>query len=235
MLGTGILVRGAITRALASRAAIAADAVETALPSGPATVTVPGGPAYTVTTPVPGGPAFTVTTPVPSGPAFTVTTTPVPGIPVSPLVPIAGGVRPPVAPVPPPVEAPVVPESVAPVAGRPIVNGKVVPELKQGSDAEMAKEALGHFKTTTQGWTAADKAAYWEALAAQIEARHAPAWVSVALRGPNGEYIFSGGNLNVHGMVITNSGKVLRIPQDCTITPDFTKPGAATVNYNNPQ
>ncbi len=91
MVGTGLIARSAIRGAVASRAAIAADAVETALPSGPATVTVPGGPAYTVTTPVPGGPAFTVTTPVPRGPAFTVTTTPVPGIPVSPLVPIAGG------------------------------------------------------------------------------------------------------------------------------------------------
>ena len=125
-------------------------------------------------------------------------------------------------------------ESDAPATGRPLINGKAVPELNVGTDTEMAREALGHFKTTTQGWTAADKAAYWQALAAQIEARHAPGWISALFRGANGEFIFSGGNINVHGMVITSEGKVLRIPQDCTITPDFTNPGAATVKYKNP-
>jgi hypothetical protein len=93
---------------------------------------------------------------------------------------------------------------------------------------------LGYLKTRTAGWIAADKAAYWEALATQIEARHYPAWLSAPLKGQNGEFIFSGKDINVHGMVIRPDGSIAIIPKDCTITPDLTNPGAATVNYRTP-
>jgi hypothetical protein len=113
----------------------------------------------------------------------------------------------------------------------PIINGVPVPQLRLADDVTMAREAIGHLLGLTQGWKGADKAAFWRALSAQIEARHAPAWVSAPFRGQNGEYIFSGGQINVHGMIILDDGTILRIPHDATITPDFTNPGTAQIHY----
>ena len=115
-------------------------------------------------------------------------------------------------------------------SGRPVVNGKEVPELKPGTSDEMAREAGQIFRRETEGWSGKDKATYWEKLAKQIEARHAPAWTSTAMRGTNGEYIFSGGTVNVHGIVITKEGQVFVIGKGTTITYNF-QTGLATVHY----
>src|SRR5690242_10467062 len=115
-----------------------------------------------------------------------------------------------------------------------IINGVVVPTLRTGTDSEMAKEAVKYLLTDTQGWSAANKAAYWEALASQIEAQYTPDWVSVHLRGQNGEHVFSGRCPDVHRLVIKADGEILFVPKDCTITPSFTHPGSATVNYKRP-
>ena len=64
------------------------------------------------------------------------------------------------------------------------------------------------FAKTTQGWSAADKAALWQSLARQIEAVHSPAWVSVPMKGANGEFVFSGGSFGVHGLVIFPDGSL---------------------------
>jgi hypothetical protein len=70
----------------------------------------------------------------------------------------------------------------------------------------MARQALTILQDVTQGWSAADKAAFWDALAGQIESRHSPAWISTLLRGTNGEYVFTGGNFGVEGLVIDQAG-----------------------------
>jgi hypothetical protein len=117
---------------------------------------------------------------------------------------------------------------VAPNAGA-VVNGVKVPTLTVSKDAAaMAREAGQVFAKTTQGWSAADKAAFWESLARQIEAVHSPAWVSVAMKGTNGEFVFSGGSFGVHGLVIFPDGSVGIIGKTVDVAIDL-KTGLVTV------
>ena len=92
----------------------------------------------------------------------------------------------------------------------------------------MAREAAQVFDKTTQGWSAPDRAAFWEALATQIEAVHSPAWVSVPMRGLNGEFVFSGGSFGVHGLVIFPDGSVGIIGKTVDVALDL-KTGVVTV------
>ena len=109
----------------------------------------------------------------------------------------------------------------APKAGA-MINGVNVPTLTVSKDAAaMAREAGQVFAKTTQGWSAADKAAFWEALAKQIEAVHSPAWVSVAMKGVNGEYVFSGGSFGVHGLVIFPDGSLGIIGKTADVAMDL--------------
>ncbi len=119
-----------------------------------------------------------------------------------------------------------------------ILNGKPVPALKTtgsgpkgiATSDQMAREAGQYFVRETQGWTAADKAAYWEELALQIEAIHAPAWVSSRWAGSQGEVVFFGKMIGVHGIVIKPDGTVLRIGKDVSAKLDIAT-GVVTVNY----
>jgi hypothetical protein len=94
----------------------------------------------------------------------------------------------------------------------PVINGVEVPELAfDPVSRNMAKQALTILQEVTQGWSAADKAAFWDALAGQIESRHSPAWTSTLLRGTNGEYVFSGGNYGVERLVIDQAANTYLI------------------------
>ncbi len=111
--------------------------------------------------------------------------------------------------------------SAAPKAGA-MINGVQVPTLTVSKDAAaMAREAGQVFAKTTQGWSAADKAAFWEALARQIETVHSPAWVSVPMKGVNGEFVFSGGSFGVHGLVIFPDGSLGIIGKTVDVTMDL--------------
>jgi hypothetical protein len=104
----------------------------------------------------------------------------------------------------------------------PVINGMEVPELAFDSvSRNMAKQALTILQEVTQGWLAADKAAFWDALAAQIESRHSPAWTSTLLRGTNGEYVFSGGNFGVEGLVIDQAGRTYLIGRQVDVSIDL--------------
>lgn len=103
-----------------------------------------------------------------------------------------------------------------------MINGVQVPTLTVSKDAAaMAREAGRVFARTTRGWSAADRAAFWEALARQIEAVHAPAWVSVPMKGVNGEFVFSGGSFGVHGLVIFPDGSLGIIGKTVDVTMDM--------------
>ena len=116
-----------------------------------------------------------------------------------------------------------------------VINGMKVPTLTISKDSTaMAREAGQVFAKTTQGWSAADKAAFWEALASQIEAVHSPAWVSVEMRGVNGEFVFSGGNFGVHGLVIFPDGSLEIIGKTVDVTLDL-KTRLVTVTRRPPR
>jgi hypothetical protein len=104
----------------------------------------------------------------------------------------------------------------------PVINGVEVPELAfDPVSRNMAKQALTILQVVTQGWSAADKAAFWDALAGQIESRHSPAWTSTLLRGTNGEYVFSGGNFGVEGLVIDQAGLTYLIGRHVDVSIDL--------------
>jgi len=108
-----------------------------------------------------------------------------------------------------------------PAVGRPVIRGIQVPQLSAADSSTMVRRAGQFFKQTTTGWTAAEKAAFWQELARQIEARHSPAWVSMPLRGTNGEYVFSGRMIGVHGLVIDRGGNVFIIGKDVDVSIDL--------------
>ncbi len=92
----------------------------------------------------------------------------------------------------------------------------------------MAREAGRIFVRETHGWTTADKAAYWEKLAEQIEAIHAPAWVCSRWAGSRGEIVFFGRMLGVHGLVFRTDGTVARVGKDVSVKLDIST-GVVTV------
>lgn len=134
--------------------------------------------------------------------------------------------------------APVAPKLSIPPAGSPVVNGKTIPTLKTtgsgprgiATSDEMAREAGTVFGRETEGWTAANKADYWEELAKQIEAVHSPAWVSSRWPGAQGEIVYLGRMVGVHGMVIKADGSILRIGKDVSVKFDINT-GVITVIY----
>jgi hypothetical protein len=95
----------------------------------------------------------------------------------------------------------------------------------------MAQEAGRFFVRETHGWGAADKATYWEELARQIEAIHAPAWVSSRWPGSRGEIVFFGKMIGVHGFVIQPDGTVLRVGRDVSVKLDIAT-GVVTVIHS---
>ena len=114
-------------------------------------------------------------------------------------------------------------EDAVAASARPLINGIEVPVLSVSTDSNaMAREAGMVFFQKTQGWSATDKAAFWQALAEQIEAVHAPAWVSVPMRGTNGEFVFSGGSFGVHGLVIFGDGSIGVIGRTVDVAMDLS-------------
>jgi hypothetical protein len=67
-------------------------------------------------------------------------------------------------------------------------------------------------------------------LARQIEAVHAPAWVSSRWVGSQGEIVFFGKMIGVHGLVIRPDGTVSRIGRDVSVKLDIAT-GVVTVVY----
>jgi hypothetical protein len=103
-----------------------------------------------------------------------------------------------------------------------VINGVEVPELDfDPISRNMAKQALTILQDVTQGWSAGDKAAFRDALAGQIESRHSPAWTSTLLRGTNGEYVFSGGDFGVEGLVIDQAGNTHLIGRHVDVSIDL--------------
>ena len=117
-----------------------------------------------------------------------------------------------------------------------VINGKQVPTLKTtgcgsrgvATSDEMAREAGQALVQDTLGWAAADKAAYWEKLAEQVEAIHAPAWVSSRWPGSRGEIVFFGKMIGVHGFVIRPDGTIVRVGRDVSVKLDIST-GVVTV------